>query len=468
MAAKRITQETFDDVVQENIVEFGMDPEEALADAIQQFESQGVDLSNIVKVAPNPTAENGPEQKHAILQTLDSLQKALLNTNSDQVDELLVSFVKQCRKELAVRYLAGQKGAYSTVLAACRRAVEGHCSMLKALQALAALLDGQPDLLEACGRELVLQALRESGPEEAELTLAAVRCVRHACLKHERNRQELVQAGVLGLLTGAIQRHGERAEVVREACLGLRVMTFDDDIRVPFGHAHDHAKSIVVEHNGLGVLIEAAKAFTDNCDVLSEICATLARLSVRNEFCQDIVDLGGLNFIVALLADSIDHQDLVKQVLSAIRAIAGNDDVKDAIVNAGGTDLIVLAMSRHLGSPQVCEQSCAALCMLALRKPENCRVIMEGGGALAALQAMKAHPREAGVQKQACMLIRNLVAHSQDFSQPILDLGAESLIAEARATHRDCDDVAKAALRDLGCKVELRELWTGQKGSLAR
>lgn len=47
---------------------------------------------------------------------------------------------------------------------------------------------------------------------------------------------------------------------------------------------------------------------------------------------------------------------------------------------------------------QVCEQSCAALCMLALRKPENCRVIMEGGGALAALQAMKTHPREAAVQ----------------------------------------------------------------------
>lgn len=47
---------------------------------------------------------------------------------------------------------------------------------------------------------------------------------------------------------------------------------------------------------------------------------------------------------------------------------------------------------------QICEQGCAALCMLALRKPENCSVIMEGGGALAALQAMKAHPREVAVQ----------------------------------------------------------------------
>lgn len=51
-------------------------------------------------------------------------------------------------------------------------------------------------------------------------------------------------------------------------------------------------------------------AFTDDSSVLRELCATLARLSVRNEFCQEIVDLGGLNFMVALLADCIDHQVL--------------------------------------------------------------------------------------------------------------------------------------------------------------
>ncbi|PNI50347.1 ARMC6 isoform 7, partial [Pan troglodytes] len=143
----------------------------------------------------------------------------------------------------------------------------------------------------------------------------------------------------------------------------------------------------------------------------------------------EVVDLGGLSILVSLLADCNDHQmrdqsgvqELVKQVLSTLRAIAGNDDVKDAIVHAGGTESIVAAMTQHLTSPQ----------------------------------------------KQACMLIRNLVAHGQAFSKPILDLGAEALIMQARSAHRDCEDVAKAALRDLGCHVELRELWTGQRGNLA-
>ena len=66
------------------------------------------------------------------------------------------------------------------------------------------------------------------------------------------------------------------------------------------------------------------------------------------------------------------------------------------LVGAGGFVCLLLAIP--VTPLQVCEQSCAALCVLALRKPANSRVIMEGGGAQAALQAMKAHPQEAGVQ----------------------------------------------------------------------
>ena len=54
----RISQETFDQAVQENIDEFDMEPEEALADAISQFETQGVNLSNVVKRVPGAAPEN--------------------------------------------------------------------------------------------------------------------------------------------------------------------------------------------------------------------------------------------------------------------------------------------------------------------------------------------------------------------------------------------------------------------------
>ena len=47
LGKKRISQETFDDVVRENIEDFEMERSEALSEAINQFKSQGVDLSNI-------------------------------------------------------------------------------------------------------------------------------------------------------------------------------------------------------------------------------------------------------------------------------------------------------------------------------------------------------------------------------------------------------------------------------------
>ncbi|XP_036410639.1 armadillo repeat-containing protein 6 [Megalops cyprinoides] len=467
MAKRRITQETFDAVVKENIDEFEMEPDEALNEAIQQFESQGVDLSNIVKAVPAAaTAETKEDQTHEVLQALQSLQNSLNGSSVDSMREDLEHFTEQCKQGFAQRYLAAQKDAYPTILSCCKKATEEEGALLAVLAALSALTDGQPDLLDAEGRDFLTGVLN-AHHADAAVTCLGVRVVRHCCLKHEQNRQDLVKAGVLPLLTRSITRHSGHPELVKEACAALRVMTFDDDVRVPFGHAHEHAKMIVLEHNGLKVIVEAAKAHPHNTSVLSELCSTLSRLAVRNEFCQDIVDLGGLKFMMTLLADSLDHQELVRQVLSALRAIAMNDDVKDAIVNAGGTELIVMAMNRHMANAQVCEQGCAAMCVLALRKPNNCKVIMDSGGALAALQAMKAHPGEVNVQKQSCMLLRNLVSRTQSFSQSILEMGAEALIGQALASHRDCSDVARAALRDLGCKVELRELWTGEKGGLS-
>lgn len=65
------------------------------------------------------------------------------------------------------------------------------------------------------------------------------------------------------------------------------------------------------------------------------------------------------------------------------------------------------------------------------------------------------------------MALRNLVARNREYCDPILELGAETLINAARTNHKSCVDEAKAALRDLGCHVELKELWKGEKGEIA-
>lgn len=60
--------------------------------------------------------------------------------------------------------------------------------------------------------------------------------------------------------------------------------------------------------------------------------------------------------------------------------------------------------------------------------------------------------------------IRNIVARNRDLCPAFLDEGAERYINTAMSRFPTCADDAKAALRDLECKVELRELWTGLPG----
>lgn len=66
------------------------------------------------------------------------------------------------------------------------------------------------------------------------------------------------------------------------------------------------------------------------------------------------------------------------------------------------------------------------------------------------------------LQKQACMAVRNVVARTKEYSSTFLDLGAEPLLRRAMTEHESCHDEAKAALRDLECQVELKELWKGE------
>lgn len=170
----------------------------------------------------------------------------------------LKCFTRQCSLGFAQRYLAAQKDAYPVILSLCKRSVEQQEALLAALSAFAALTDGQPDLLDSDGQRLLLDVLSKY-KADSSVTRVAVCTVRHCCVKHEQNRQNLVKGGVVPLLTCAITQHNQRAELVKEISAALRVLTFDDDVRVAFGQAHEHAKIIVLEHNGLKILIDAAK-----------------------------------------------------------------------------------------------------------------------------------------------------------------------------------------------------------------
>ena len=77
---RRISQETFDAAVKENMDEFDMTKAEAIADALQQFRGQSVDLTNI--------DISGGEGKAEIMAAIASINAYVKDRSFCSVDEV--------------------------------------------------------------------------------------------------------------------------------------------------------------------------------------------------------------------------------------------------------------------------------------------------------------------------------------------------------------------------------------------
>mmetsp|Transcript_22956 Transcript_22956/g.45567 ORF Transcript_22956/g.45567 Transcript_22956/m.45567 type:complete len:150 (-) Transcript_22956:153-602(-) len=82
LTIKRISQKTFDECVRENVEELEMEKDEALADAIAQFKSQGVDLTNI-----DTSGADREDQRRATSAAIELLREAV-TTKDGTPDEI--------------------------------------------------------------------------------------------------------------------------------------------------------------------------------------------------------------------------------------------------------------------------------------------------------------------------------------------------------------------------------------------
>lgn len=105
----------------------------------------------------------------------------------------------------------------------------------------------------------------------------------------------------------------------------------------------------------------------------------------------------------------------------------------------------------------------ALMCIatITLRSKENSAALFETGIAEEIVEAMKLHPTNKMVQRNGAWAIRNIVSRSRDFCDGFLKFGAEEVLNKGMVAHPSVAQDIKAALRDLGCNVVLKEQWTG-------
>ena len=109
----------------------------------------------------------------------------------------------------------------------------------------------------------------------------------------------LIQSGVLRHLAACLASADTVAMVARVWV----AMVQDDDVRVPFGKAHENAREIVENHDALKLLTGCLAQYHGHLRTLEACLAAIRSLAVRNEYCQEVVDEGGLGHLRSILVD---------------------------------------------------------------------------------------------------------------------------------------------------------------------
>ena len=212
-----------------------------------------MNLANIVKDGKtyNTSGSEG-DTKQPVIVAVENLA-AVVDSDSIDSEEFHTcceTLKSECKVSLAHRCLAGSSNAYPLIIRAYEKFRSMPDVLLQVVDLLCALCDGQPDVLDDKGIELFLYTLGEYS-DNAALVARTVKLICLTCVMHEKNRQNYVKNDLILKLITALEMHRHDTQVVKEVCRALRVLTLDDDIRVPFGNAHQHAVAIVTHANAL-------------------------------------------------------------------------------------------------------------------------------------------------------------------------------------------------------------------------
>ncbi|XP_030386931.1 armadillo repeat-containing protein 6 homolog [Scaptodrosophila lebanonensis] len=455
--AKVISQDTFDGVVQENIIDFSMSPAEAREETIKQFEAQGINLANIIK----DLAINAESGKPIINETIDNIKTHITEKDTDvqKILEYLTILDMECQKSLPHRVLAGKIGAQGALITLLETALSDPETLdatliAKCLQAANSLTNKQPDLFDEQAMAVVLKLLNLK--DQVDITCLTLQWLQKACVMHEINRQNIMKTNAVQLMKPMLCK--DNARLVRELTAVFRFLVLDDDIRVEFGCAHEHARQIAGEV--LLQLVDMLSTYND-VNVLADLLLTIGALTVRQELCTVIDEAGGLKLVLDIMTRNVDVVRLNREALKLLRAMAGHDTVKAHIVQQGAAPIIKEVLENNLSNETIVSAALACITTLTLRVKEHSTAFFETGIAEIMVEALRAHTKHKLVQRNGAWAIRNMVSRSRNQCETWLTYGTEDLLNAAMIEHPSVAQDIKAALRDLGCSVQLREEWTG-------
>lgn len=472
----QISQEAFDALVQENINDFDMEPQEAVEDAIRTFELQGADLTGIVaSIAGGESLTNHPviqslNELRTIAPSLASLSLQEFSTEKrastqvvlvdENINPTLIKIV-EALDALFLACTAGgsdnasiaiKNGGIELVTSVCATLkIGGERSLTSSLKVLALLLQdvqSTEQFRQCSGPNIIMEILNEHNHKSSIVEYGCA-VVAAAATGNEVTKEAFMEMKIDDLLIKLLKRKENRN--IQSIYDVICVLVTADDNRVVASQAYTHARNFA--KTGMAdVLLDVAREENLASSSLATLCTTLKSIAVNDEICKSIAENGGLDVVLQCIDDSGNQRNkaLAKTSCSLLTQLAGSDANKDAILLKGGIAKIIRLSSVYREEPSVLQEIMATIRALTLRSPANAAKAVEAGAVDLAAEAMEEHCSAHLMQKQACLMIRNLAVRNPENRPIILEKGLENLIRNAKANHESCKDAATSALRDLG------------------
>ena len=318
------------------------------------------------------------------------------------------------------------------------------------------------DAFVACDGASALVAHVLSRTAEADVVAAGARAASAAASRHESAKVALFKAGAVPQLLAALDAHSGDATVVAAACWAVAALATADDRGTAASSAFSHGRQLhkLAAHKPL---MAALRLHVTAPATAAAACCALRAVAVNDEACVDVADAGAVEAAVSLLSLRDGADAVLRAALGLLRQLAGADAIKARFVTADGLPaLLTLLCERPAGAAAVplCEAGLTLFAALTLRNPDGAAAVAAAGGLDIAVELMALFPCASGLQRAACMFLRNTAARNLELRPLMLERGAEALLRAAKAAHpATCTDVGSAALRDLGA-VNYNEGWT--------
>ncbi|XP_042495677.1 armadillo repeat-containing protein 6 [Macadamia integrifolia] len=460
---RAISQEAFEGLVRENMDDLGMDPEEALQDAIETLTLQGVDLSGIVKCIPGVSSlKDDP-----VIQSLDKVKEITSKLRDQDYEPSTTGFNGEDLDEIAKYFdklsdLCSSPGSGNASIAARNGGVELVCSicskiragcerpLVSALTAMASFLYGvqTTETFRKIGGPKIMVDIITDNHQNVIILNSSFSVVAAAATGNELLKEAFMELKIDELLI-QIMRAQSRGSI-GSLYDAVRVLLTPDDNRVLASQVYGYARRFA----DIGIAVTLVDALREGLSSPSLVSASIAlkAVAVNDEICRLIADNGGIDAVLCCIDDSGEQNNKVvaKAFCSLLSKLAGSDANKTAIVQNRGMDTLMKLASSFSDDPSVLQEIMPVICVLSLRSPGNAASAIEAGAGDFVIQAMEKFPAAHQMQRQACFMIRNLVVRNPENRIILLNNGIERLIRRAKESHESCKDAATDALRDLG------------------